>query len=126
MEQCLEAMAAKGRTPDLYIDFHNDKNGRVSFKPPPQWDAETIAHLTRSFEAALRNHTWFTEGCRTSKPSPSGGGLSHRFGFMAIGHELNADYIAGLDQPACAEHWKTYGACLPQAFAEYFDNAIQR
>ncbi|MFC1551544.1 M14 family zinc carboxypeptidase [Candidatus Latescibacterota bacterium] len=124
LEQWLDAMVQKERRPDIYIDFHNDNNGNVSFRPPPQVTPDTNRHRPQHFEAVLRAHTWFTEVCRTSeppKPGEPGGGLSARYGFMAITHELNSNYIAGLDQPASATHWKTYGASLPNVFAEYFN-----
>lgn len=123
LEQWLDAMVKQGRMPDMYIDFHNDQSGRVGFRLPPHIDPDKNPHRPQDLEAALRSHTWFTEGCRTSapqKPGSPGGGLARRYGFMVIVHELNANIIAGLGQPACAQHWKTYGACLPKAFAAYF------
>lgn len=127
LERWLDRMVKKGRRPDLYIDFHNDQSGQVGFQLPPTNNLDSTPHRPKNFEAALYEYTWFTEGCRISepaKPDSVGGGLPSRYGFMAITHELNANYIAGLDRPACAEHWKTYGASLAKVFSSYFGETL--
>lgn len=123
LEQWLEAMIRADRKPDLFIDFHNDQSGRLHIGRPPVANLETYLQRMKDLEAALREHTWFTEGSTTAafrNPGSIGEGLLQRYGIFAVVHELNADTIAGLDQPAGSKHWKAYGTSLPKALAAYF------
>lgn len=36
-------------------------------------------------------------------------------------HEFNCNWIAGLNEPASARHWQTYGENLATVFYEYFE-----
>ena len=75
-------------------------------------------------EVALRRHTWFTEGSTGagySNPGTIGEGLLERFGITACVLELNANWIAGLDDYPSARHWQSFGARLCEVFYHYFD-----
>lgn len=123
LEQWLESKIQNGKRPDLLIDFHNDQSGRLHISRPPIPNLDAYLKRMQDFEAALRKHTWFTEGSTKSNfrnPGSIGEGLLQRYGIPALVHELNADIIAGLDKPAAAKHWIAYGADLPKVFSTYF------
>jgi hypothetical protein len=44
-----------------------------------------------------------------------------RYGIAAVVHELNANWIAGLDDYPTAANWRKYGEQLAEAFYGYFD-----
>lgn len=125
LEKWLEAEIAAGRKPDLGIDFHNDNGGLLVFGGPkddPEAIQEYFAKMDR-LEALLRQHTWFTEGSskRTYvEPSSIATGLVARYGIAALTHELNANWIAGLDDYPTAENWQKYGQQLTEVFRLYF------
>lgn len=123
LEQWLERMIARGRKPDLAIDFHNDAGGLVHIARP---DVDLDAYLAAmaEIERLLREHTWFTEGTTKASfrnPGSIGAGLLERYGIVAFVYELNADHIAGLNQPPSARNWKLLGRQLCDVFAEYFE-----
>jgi hypothetical protein len=123
LEQWLTKMITAGRRPDLLIDFHNDQGGRLHISRPPIENLEAYLQRMEAFEAALRAHTWFTEGSTKASfrnPGSIGEGVLLRYGIPAVVHELNANHIAGIDKPAQAKHWQAYGASLPKVFAVYF------
>ena len=76
------------------------------------------------FEGLLREHTWFTEGSTTGAFRNSGTlgeGWLQRYVIDAVVHEFNCNWIAGLNEPASARHWQTYGEKLATVFYEYFE-----
>jgi len=124
LERWLEGMVRKGRRPDLLLDFHNDQSGRLHVSRPAVEDLDAYLQRMADLETALRAHTWFTEGSTKAgfrNPGSIGEGILQRYGIPAAVHELNADIIAGLNEPAQAKHWISYGANLPAAFASYFE-----
>jgi hypothetical protein len=107
------------------IDFHNDAGGRLHISRPDMTPAALEAYLARMelLERLLREHTWFTEGSTKStfrNPGSIGEGLLARYGIAACVHELNSNWIAGLDDYATAQHWVTYGEQLATVFYGYF------
>ena len=44
-----------------------------------------------------------------------------RYGIDAAVHELNVNWIAGLNDHPSAAHWKRYGEQLTRVFDEYFE-----
>jgi hypothetical protein len=125
LEAWLEAQIADGKRPDLMLDFHNDASGRLHISRPELEAAEREAYLARMehLEAVLRKHTWFTEGSTRStfrNPGSIGEGLLARYSIAAVVHELNANWIAGLDDYPTAEHWREYGRQIAEAFYAYF------
>ncbi len=122
LERWLEAAIASGRKPDLAIELHNDGRGLLHLSRPPVPNLE--AHLARMarLETLLRARTWFTEGHTDGAFRNSGtlgDGWLERYGIDALVHELNANWIEGLQSPTSAAHWQTYGAALAGVFEEY-------
>lgn len=125
LESWLEAAVAADRRPDLMLDFHNDAGGRLHISRPEMASDELDAYLARMerFEQLLREHTWFTEGSTRStfrNPGSIGEGLLARYGIAACVHELNANWIAGLEDYPTAQHWRNYGEQLAEVFWRYF------
>lgn len=122
LESWLGRMIAAGRRPDFAIDFHNDDSGRLHVSRP---NIELRTYLKRmaTFERLLRQHTWFTEGATGGtfrNPGTFGEGLLERFGITACIHELNANWIAGLNDYPSAKNWQRYGAQLCAVLNAYF------
>ncbi len=123
LESWLKGMAAKGQTPHLLIDLHNDEEGRLHVGRPGVDLDRYLANMDR-LEAMLRKYTWFTEGRSSAdarNPGGLGEGLLERFGVHACLLELNANWIAGLNAPPSADRWKQCGARLCEALYHYFD-----
>lgn len=122
LEKWIEAMIGKGQLPNLAIDFHNDAYGNLHFPRPENDDARLEGYLAdlKRFEKVLRANSWFTEGSSTGISPTIAGGLQKRFGIPACIHELNADWIAGLNDYPSAANWKKYGAQLSVVFYKYF------
>lgn len=122
LEAWIEVQIAAGRRPDLMIDFHNDGSGRLHVSRPEGDYAAYLATMER-LESLLRQHTWFTEGATGASyrnPSTIGEGLLVRYGIPACIHELNANWIAGLDDYPSAKHWMLYGQQLCEVFYRLF------
>jgi len=123
LERWLEKTIAAGRTPGLAIDFHNDNSGKLHVSRPEGEHEEYLARMNR-FEELLRRHTWFTEGSTGGSfrnPGTFGEGLLARYGIPACIQELNANWIAGVDDYARAAHWKRFGEGLAEVFFRYFE-----
>lgn len=125
LESWIERQIAAGKRPDLMLDFHNDANGSLHISRPemePQAMAAYLAKMER-LETVLRRHTWFTEGSSQSSfrnPGSIGEGLLTRYGISAVVHELNANWIAGLNDYPYARHWVTYGETFATALFDFF------
>jgi hypothetical protein len=123
LEKWLEAMIAAGRRPHLALEMHNDGNGRLHISRPPVPDLDRHLARMETFETLLRKHTWFTEG--STKPTfrnsgTLGDGWLQRYGIDAAVHELNCNWIAGLERAPLGRDWEEYGASLATVFHEYF------
>jgi len=122
LETWLQGMIDQGQKPDLMIDLHNDNSGRLHISRPGI-DLEAYLARMKAFEAVLRQYTWFTEGSTTASfrnPGSIGEGLLERFGINACVLELNANWIAGLNDYPSAQNWERFGAQLGEAFYHYF------
>jgi hypothetical protein len=122
LETWLEEMTAAGRRPELAIDLHNDNSGKLHVSRPEGEHEQYLARMKR-FEELLRRHTWFTEGSTGSSfrnPGTFGEGLLARYGIAACVLELNANWIAGLDDYPSGAHWEQFGAGLADVFFAYF------
>jgi len=117
MEQWLESMIEKGMKPELAIDFHNDGNGPVMFKPPLK-NPEKYVENMKIFENILRDKTWFCEKAIMSEP---GEGIAERYEIDWFVYELNAGWIEGLQKRPLSADWKLLGAQLAGVFDEYFN-----
>jgi hypothetical protein len=123
LEQWLEGMIAQNRAPHLAMEFHNDGGGLLHISRPPV--PKLPQHLARMalLEKLLRQHTWFTEGPTNTAFRNSGtlgDGWLQRYGVDAVVHELNANWIAGLNDYATGRHWMTYGENLAVVIDDYF------
>lgn len=122
LEAYLGDLIRQGKRPGLLIDFHNDEGGQLHVSRPPG-DLERYLGRMKRLEQLLRAHTWFTEGSTGSgfrNPGSIGEGMLQRYGIDACVLELNANYIAGLKQPASAAAWEQFGRDLRKVFLEYF------
>ncbi len=123
LERWLQAEIQAGRRPALALDFHNDGNGKLHLSRPDGPEGERHLARMQFFETCLREHTWFVEGSTLPSfrnPGSLGEGLLARFGIDAAILEFNCNFIAGLQQPALAKHWITFGEDLVQALEAYF------
>lgn len=124
LETWLTSMVQRGRAPHLMIDLHNDNSGKLHVSRPDIDMEEYLAKMAR-LEAMLREHTWFTEGSTAASlrnPGSIGEGLLERFGIDACVLELNANWIAGLDDYPSATNWGLFGTQLCEALYHYFDD----
>ncbi len=115
---------SKGQGPQLMIDLHNDNSGKLHVSRP-DIDLDSYLAKMKRLEAALRKHTWFTEGSTTASfrnPGSIGEGLLERFGIDACVLELNANWIAGLNDYPSATNWELFGAQLCEALYHYFED----
>ena len=122
LETWIESMISQGRKPDFMIDFHNDQSGRVHVSRP-NIDLEPYLARMNRFESLLREHTWFTEGATGGNfrtVGSIGEGLLERYGIHACIHELNANWIAGLDGYPSGKNWELYGEQLCKVFHGLF------
>jgi zinc carboxypeptidase len=123
LEMWLQRMIEAGRKPHFAIDFHNDAGGKIHLSRPEPPNPEHLARMAKYVEL-LRQHTWFTEGATGKNfhnPGTIGEGLLSRYGIDACVHELNVDWIAGLDDYPSGKHWELLGAQLCRVYYDYFD-----
>ena len=123
LETWLERMIKAGQRPHLAIELHNDGNGRLHISRPPVENLARYLKRMEKLEQLLRKHTWFTEGSTPGSFRNSGtlgDGWLERYGIDAFVHEFNCHWIAGLNEPPLARHWKDYGANLATVLFEYF------
>ena len=122
LEQWIESMIRKGQRPTLMIDFHNDESGKLHVSRPEGDFSDYLARMKR-LEQLLRKHTWFTEGSTGStfhNAGTVGEGLLARYRIDACVLELNANWIAGLNDYPTAKNWELFGQQLCRALYEYF------
>lgn len=122
LETWLQSVISKGQGPQLMIDLHNDNAGKLHISRPDIDLANYLAKMQK-LEAVLRKYTWFTEGSTTAdfrNPGSIGEGLLERFGIDACVLELNANWIAGLNDYPSARNWVLFGDQLCEALYHYF------
>ncbi|MBD3267053.1 peptidase M14 [bacterium] len=122
LEQWLQTMIEKNKKPDLALDFHNDQGGRLHISRP-NINLERYLANAKRFEELLYQHTFFTEGATGGNfrnPGTIGEGLLERFGIDGFVFELNANWIAGINDYPHGKHWETLGKQLLNVFYEYF------
>jgi hypothetical protein len=124
LEVWLEAMIRRGTPPHLALELHNDGNGQLHVSRPPIEGLDRYLERMKTLEGLLREHTWFTEGSTTAEfrnAGTLGEGWLGRYGVDAAVHELNCNWIAGLDDHPSAAHWERYGGQLARVFDAYFE-----
>lgn len=125
LQRWIEGQIAGGRRIALAIDIHNDGSGGLHYSRP---DSEPDRYLARMtvLDELLRKHTWFSEGSvgpSGRNPGTLGEGLWSRYRIPACILELNANWIAGLKEPATARRWVELGEDLPRVFLDYLGGA---
>ena len=123
LEKWIDSMIRQEKRPDLMIDLHNDEGGRLHVSRP---DGDTQAYLARMerLEQMLRKYSCFTEGSTSASfrnPGSIGEGLLERYGVTACVLELNANWIAGLDDFPTANNWRRWGQQMCEVFYHYFE-----
>lgn len=123
LEAWLEKMIREGRRPHLALEMHNDGYGKLHITSGNTPQNQRYIEKMNELEKLLRRHTWFTEGVSIRPPVGTlADGWVGRFGIDAIVHELNANWIAGLNDYPSARHWMDYGSNLARVFYEYFSS----
>lgn len=124
LEKWLEGMIQARRAPELALELHNDGAGSLHLSRCPVPGLNGYLQRMATLEGLLRRDTWFTEGTTSDafrNAGTLGEGWLERYGIDAAVHELNCNWIAGLNDYPSARHWKTYGEKLATVFYEYFD-----
>ena len=123
LEKWLERMIRAGEAPHLAMELHNDGGGQLHLSRPQVPQLKRYLERMEILERLLRQHTWFREGSTQAGLRNSGtlgDGWLERFGIDGVVHELNCNWIEGLNDYPSAQHWKDYGAKLAIVFYEYF------
>lgn len=123
LELWLTGMLNSGRRPHLALEMHNDESGKLHLSRPDDTQLEAYLIRMNRLESLLVEKTWFREGATdpTFRNSGTlGEGWLSRFGIDAVIHELNANWIEGLQSRPSAEHWMTYGQQLCDVLDAYF------
>jgi len=119
LETWLESMLDHGRRFDLAIELHNDAYGQIHVPHPRGTSAKNVEMMER-YELLLRKHTWLTEGSRKlSSASTLAGGLYARYGIFGCVQELNAHWIARLNDYPSGRRWEEFGEGLCEVLCEY-------
>lgn len=82
-----------------------------------------LARMAR-FEELLREKTWFREGSTNAifkNAGTLGEGWLVRYGITAAVHELNCNWIEGLQDYPSSRNWQLYGSQLCDVLETYFD-----
>lgn len=123
LEAWLAGMVKQGHTPELMLELHNDESGKLHISRPDGVLKPYLQRMRR-LEDLLVKHTWFREGSTGENfrnPGTIGEGLLQRYGVTASVLELNANWIAGLNDYPSAEHWELLGRQLGEVFWRYFE-----
>jgi len=126
LENWLDAMVKENKRPHLAIELHNDGRGLLHISLPSAGESNRYLKRMEIFESMLRKHSWFTEGNKKETIRNVGtlsDGLLERYGIDSLVHELNCNWIAGLQDFPSGKHWETYGGQLAVVLNEYFASA---
>ncbi|MGB7326038.1 MAG: M14 family zinc carboxypeptidase [Rubripirellula sp.] len=123
LEEWLTTMLDACKRPHLALEMHNDSSGKLHLSGAgDDGDSGYLARMSR-FEEILRAKSWFREGTKSASqnsPATLGQGWWSRFGIDAAVHELNANWIEGLQDRPSVENWMLYGRQLCDVFEAYF------
>lgn len=123
LESWLDSMIKDQKRPDLAIEIHNDGRGLLHISLPPENLSSRYLKRMEILESTLRKYSWFTEGNKKEtilNVGTLGDGLLERYGIDSLVHELNCNWIAGLNDYPSGKHWESYGRQLTVVFDEYF------
>jgi len=122
---CLQAWLTEqqrqGRLPGLAICLHNDDGGNLHLSHPSR-DADGYLQRMKTFEALLRQLTWYTEGTASAgfvNSGTFGEGLCELYGIDALVYELRACWAAGLGRTPMPADWMDLGRNLAFVFDRY-------
>ena len=124
LEKWLERAIADGRKPHLALELHNDESGKLHVSRPDGMDHQSYLARMARFEELLREKTWFREGSTNAvfkNAGTLGEGWLVRYGITAAVHELNCNWIEGLQDYPSSKHWQLYGSQLCDVLETYFD-----
>jgi len=124
-ESWLKEMTARGLKPNVSIDLHNDRNGRLSFGRSSGERREQYESNTKRFEALMYKYTWYTwYDSRTKTRLDATNSASYnvpRYNVDISGTlELNQTWIAGLNKEPFGKDWELMGRQLRDVFYYYF------
>ncbi len=123
-EAWLKEMSDKGMKPDVSMDLHNDRNGRLSFGRGSDVDQERYQSNTKKFESLMYKYTWYTwlDGKIRKDAGNSGNYNVPRYKQdISCTLELNQTWIAGLNKEPFGKDWELMGRQLRDVFYYYFD-----
>ncbi len=126
LENWVQRMIANGLKPHLAIELHNDENGQLHVSRPHGVDTTGYLERMGRLEILLREKTWFREGSTGStftNAGTLGEGWLVRYQIDSVVHELNANWVEGLQSHASSAHWQLYGRQLCDVFFDFFPNA---
>ena len=121
LESWIEDLYRQGKQLDFVVELHNDSAGKIHVTRPRNNPEATDRQMER-YEMLLRKHTWFSEG-RTGgsfiNPGTLSEGLFARYHVVGCVQELNANWIARLNDYPSGRHWESFGEGLCEVFYEY-------
>lgn len=124
LEKWLNTMLEAGKRPHLALEMHNDASGKLHLSGTQVDDNSNYSVRMSRLETLLLTKTWFREGTKEASirsPATLGQGWVSRFGIVAAVHELNANWIEGLQDHPSADNWMLYGRQLCDVFDDFFE-----
>ncbi len=128
LENWLDSMIKDQKRPDLAIEVHNDGRGLLHISLPPANLSNRYLKHMEILESTLRKYSWFTEGNKKEtilNVGTLGDGLLERYGIDSLVHELNCNWIAGINDFPSGKHWESYGGQMATVLHEYFKGTEQ-
>ena len=149
LETWLKQMIDKGMKPNVSLDLHNDRNGKLSFGHPsslnnPEYNTGKVSSMfaenyliqdknadvaqyesnTKKFESLMYIHTWYTwtqNGVRRDATNTENYPVRRYKVDIAGILELNQNRIAGLNKTPSGSDWELMGRQICDVFYHYFD-----
>ena len=149
LESWMKEMTAKGIKPDIVMDLHNDRNGKLDFGNPKKTemedynstkvtaslqdsytvltkgvDIEKFQSNTKRFETLMYKHTWYTWTENGVKKDASNSGNYNVPAYdvdISCLLELNQTWIEGLKKVPSGKDWELMGKELCDVFYYYFE-----
>lgn len=123
-ERFVMKLVGENKTPDFFIDLHNDNYGNIHMYEPTSGNPEYSMSVEKFFNL-MKEITWFSNRLqKDSNPDPkryySYAGLYERYGIPGCVLELNSDWIENKKRIPSAEDWLELGRMLNDVFFDYF------